>query len=65
MILFDDVVEVFNLTDLDGRLSFGIVAFDRRCAGTAFVDRDLLRRAVPLDCLAQEPRRGFAIPFGG
>ena len=37
--------------------------FDRRCVGTAFVDRDLLRRAVPLDCLAQEPQRGFAIPF--
>ena len=65
MILFDDVVEVFNLADLDGRLSFGIMAFDRRRVGTALVDRDLLRRSVLLDCLAQEPQHGFAIPFGG
>ena len=65
MILFDDVVEVFDLTDLDVGLSFGIVAFDRRYVGTALVDRDLLRRSVLLDCLAQEPQRGFAIPFGG
>ena len=52
MILFDDVVEVFDLTDLDARLSFGIVAVDRRCVGTALVDRGLLRRAIPLDRLA-------------
>ena len=47
MILFDDVVEVFDLTDLDARLSFRIVAFDRRRVGTALADRDLLRRSVP------------------
>ena len=64
MILFDDVVEVFDLTDLDARLVFCIVAFDRRGVGTALVDRDLLRCAVPLDCLAQEPQRGLAIPLG-
>jgi hypothetical protein len=29
MILFDDVVEVFDLTDLDARLMFGVVAGDR------------------------------------
>jgi hypothetical protein len=52
MILFDDVVELFDLTDLDARLSFGIVAFDRRRVGTALVNRDLLRRAVLPDCLA-------------
>jgi hypothetical protein len=52
MILFDDVVEVFDLADLDACLSFGIVAFDRRGIGTALVDRDLLGRTVPLDRLA-------------
>jgi hypothetical protein len=54
MILFDDVVEVFDLTGLDARLSFGIVAFDRRCVGTTLVDRDLLRRSIPPDRLALE-----------
>jgi hypothetical protein len=43
MVLFNEVVEVFALTDLDARLSFGIVACDRRCVGTTLVDRDLLR----------------------
>ena len=51
MVLFDDVVEVFDLTDLNARLSFGIVACDRRRVGTALVDRDLLRRSVPLTAL--------------
>jgi hypothetical protein len=52
MILFDDVVEVFDPTDLDACLSFGIVAFDRRGIGNALVNRDLLGRTVPLDRLA-------------
>jgi hypothetical protein len=52
MILFDDVVEVSDLTDLDSRLVFCIVAFDRRRVGTALVDRDLFRRSVPLDCFS-------------
>jgi hypothetical protein len=37
MILFDNVVEVFDLTDLDVRLTFAIVAFDRRCVGATLV----------------------------
>jgi hypothetical protein len=49
MILFDDIVEVSDLADLDACLSFGVVAFDRRSIGTALVDRNLLRRTVPLD----------------
>jgi hypothetical protein len=65
MILFDDVVEVFDLTDLDACPMFDILAFDRRRVGTALVDRDLLRHPVPFDCLAQEPQCGFAIPLGG
>jgi hypothetical protein len=63
MILLDDVVEVFDLTDLDAPLVFGIVAFDRRRAGTAVVDRDLFKRPILPDHLAQEPQRGFAIPL--
>jgi hypothetical protein len=40
VILFGDVVEVFDLTDPDARLVFCIVAFDRRRVGAALVDRD-------------------------
>ena len=65
MILFDDIVEVFDLTDLDARLSFGVMVFECRRVGTTLVDRDLLRRSVPLDRLVQEPQRGFAISLGG
>jgi hypothetical protein len=46
MILFDDVVEVFDLTDLNARRIFGVVAFDRRRVGTAFADRDFRRRSI-------------------
>jgi hypothetical protein len=52
MLLLNNVVEVFDLTDLDGRLMLGIVALERRRVGTAVVDRDLLRRTFPLDRLA-------------
>jgi hypothetical protein len=42
MILFDDVVEVFDLTDLNGRSEFSVVAHNRSRVGAALVDRDLL-----------------------
>jgi hypothetical protein len=42
MILFDDDVEVFDLTNRDARLSFGIVAFEGSGVGATLVDRDLL-----------------------
>jgi hypothetical protein len=65
MIPFGNIIEVFNLTDLDARPSFGIVAFDRRCVGATLVNRDFLRRSVPLHRLAQEPQCSFAISLGG
>jgi hypothetical protein len=43
MILFNDVVEILDLADLDIRVIVGVVADDRRRVGTALVDRDLLR----------------------
>ena len=52
MILFDDVVEVLDLTDLDVGFVLRIVAFDRRRVGAALVDRDLLRGAILSDRLA-------------
>jgi hypothetical protein len=46
MVLLDDVVEVFDLADLNARLVFGIVGLDRRRIGAALVDRDLRRRST-------------------
>ena len=52
MILFDDVVQTFDLTHFDARLMFRVVAFDGRRVGAALVDCDLLRRAMLTDRLA-------------
>ena len=46
MILFDDVVQIFDLTDFDVCLMFRVVAFYRRRVGATFVNRDLLGDAV-------------------
>jgi hypothetical protein len=54
MVLLDDVVEIFDLADFNARLVFRIAAFDRRRVGSAFVDCDLLRRAVLTGRLAQK-----------
>ena len=45
MILFNDVVEILNLADLNIRVMVGLVTGDRRRVGTALVDRDLLRES--------------------
>jgi hypothetical protein len=65
MILLNDVVEIFDLTDLAASIVFTVVTFDRRCVGAALVNRDLLRCAVVPDRLAQKPQSGFAISSGG
>ena len=51
MVLFNDVVQVFDLPDLNAG-SLRVVAFDRRRVGAALVDRDLLRGAILSDRLA-------------
>jgi hypothetical protein len=50
--LFDDIVEVFDLPDLNAGFVLHVVAFDRRRVGAALVDRDLLRGAILSDRLA-------------
>ena len=57
MVLFDDVVEVFDLTDLNACLMFGIVAVDGRSVSTALVNRDLLGLAVLTDRARQKATR--------
>ena len=47
MILFNNVVEVLALPDLDTLVVVIIVAFDRSCIRTAFVNIDQPRFAIP------------------
>ena len=65
VILFNDVVEVLHLPDLDASLMILVVAFDRCRVGAALVDRDLFRRAVTSYGFAKKTKRGLAISFGG
>src|ERR1700744_433677 len=60
MILLDDVVQVFALTQRHARSVVFVVADDRRGVGAALVDGDRLRFAVPIDCLLEKTaRRGL------
>ena len=65
MILLNNVVEIFDLTDLDASFVLSVVTFDRRRVCAALVDRDLLGCAAVPDRLAQKPQSGFAISSGG
>jgi hypothetical protein len=51
MVLFDDVVEVFGLPELNRCALFQIVALDRSGVGTTFVDGDLRRPSRSLTML--------------
>jgi TetR/AcrR family transcriptional regulator, transcriptional repressor for nem operon len=55
VILLNNVVEIFDLTDLGASFVLGVTTFDRRCVGAALVDRDLLGRTIMPDRLAQKP----------
>ena len=56
MILLNNVVEIFGLTDLDANFVLGVETFDRRPVGAALVDRDLLRRSIMPDALLRNRR---------
>ena len=55
MILLNNFVEIFGLTDLDANFVFGVATFDRCRVGAALVDRALFRRAIMPDRRAQKP----------
>jgi hypothetical protein len=57
--VFDDVVEVFDLADLDTRLTFGIVAFDCRCVGTTL--SIVIFSGVPFHLIALRRNRSAAL----
>lgn len=49
VVLLDDVVQILDLTDLDGRFRFGVDRLEGRQIGSAFVHGDRLRHAVLAD----------------
>jgi hypothetical protein len=49
MILFDDVVQILDLPDLDGRLLFSVDGLKGGQIGPVFIHGHGLRRAVPID----------------
>src|SRR5215217_4514998 len=61
MILFDNVIEIFDPADFDRGAMFLIVALDRRFIGRTPVDGDLFWHAVATDHLGQKAFRGLLI----
>ena len=55
MVLFDDVVEVLDLPELNLCVLLKVVARDRRGVGPALVDGNLRRHTILADRLAQKP----------
>ncbi|MEA3102065.1 MAG: hypothetical protein QOF74_6305 [Caballeronia mineralivorans] len=64
MVLPDDVVQIFDLTNLDGRLALGVHRVKRGQIGVAFVDGHRLGRAVLTDCLFEEAPASSLVPLG-
>ena len=65
MILFHDIIEIFDLADGDRGAVLRIVALDGRFIGRTPVDRDLLRHAMAADRLLQKPQGGLLIALLG
>ena len=55
MVLFDDVIEILDLTNLDGGAVLVIVALDRGFIGRTPIDGDLLRYTMTADRLGEKP----------
>ena len=62
MVLFDDIIQILDLADGDGRAVLLVIAFDRGFIGVTAVDGDLLGQPVAADRLLQKPQRGLCVP---
>ena len=62
MILLDHIMQIFDLTNGDGRPVLCVGAFDGRFIGVAAVNRDRFGETVPADGLLQEASRGVFVP---
>ena len=66
MILFDDVVQILDLSDLDGCFPLSVDGLQGGQIGPAFIHGHGLRRAITIDGLFKVAARGFvAIRRGG
>lgn len=54
MVLFDDVVEVFDMAHQDRHIAVSVHRIDRRLIDAALVHRDLVRIAVFAHSLVEE-----------
>src|SRR5262244_2955904 len=61
MILLHDIVEIFHLTDGDGRTVFLVIAFDGSFIGVTAVNGNGLRKTIATDGLLQKPERSLFI----
>jgi hypothetical protein len=64
MILFDDVVQILDLADLDGRFPFSVDGLQGRQTGPAFIHGHGLGRAVAIDGLLEVAAGRFLVPLG-
>lgn len=64
MVLLHDVVQILDLTNLDGRLALGVHRVKRGQISAAFVDGYGLGRAVLINCLFEEAPRISLVPLG-
>lgn len=62
MILFNDVIEILGLVDLDIRVMIGVVADDRRRVDATLVVRNLLRNTITTAGITPEAQHRFMIP---
>jgi hypothetical protein len=64
MVLLRDVVQILDLTNLDGHLALGVHRVKRGQIGAAFVDGYSLGRVVLSNCLFEEAPRSSLVPLG-
>ncbi len=64
MVLFDDVIQVFDLPDLDLLTGFLLERLDGCGIGAALVDRNLFRQTVLLDRFIEKTQSGFLVAMG-
>jgi hypothetical protein len=64
VILFDDIVQVLRLPDLDGCFALGVDGFQRSHTSAAFVDHHRLGLAIQGDRFFEIPLRCCLVPMG-
>ena len=64
MVLFHNIIEIFDLTNHNGYLSVGIDLINRRFIGTTFIHRDLFRNAIGLHGFVKETFSSGLIALG-